>query len=207
MHNETAAELASSSRSSTRQWIGRMVRPNADRGVGTPASFLAKSFVLDAVSGTEVLDITALGLYVCFINGQRVGSAVLTPGWTAYDARLSYQTYEVGPLLVAGENRIEIWLGDGWLRSQLMWGEFPIYNTWGSEVAALAELRSRAGDANPVLVTDASWESGELPIRKSGIYFGETFDARIVPLVSAATTEIDFDYRRLVAHETTPVRE
>lgn len=207
MLNETAAELPSSSRTHARTWTAQMVRPKADRGVGTPASFIAKTFILDKISGREVLDISALGLYLCFINGTRVGADVLTPGWTAYDARLSYQTYDVSSLLVAGENRIEIWLGDGWLRSQLMWGKFPIYNTWGSQIAALAELRSAPGDANTVLVTDASWESGELPIRKSGIYFGETYDAQIQPTVSAGTEAIDFNHDRLVAHETTPVRE
>lgn len=207
MLNETAAELASSSRASTRAWTAKMVRPLVDKGVGAPASFVAKTFMLDSVSGSEVLDISALGLYICFINGRRVGRDILTPGWTAYDARLSYQTYDVGSLLVAGENRIEIWLADGWLRSQMMWGKFPIYNVWGSQIAAFVELRGKAGDAQPVLVTDASWESGELPIRKSGIYFGETFDARIKPTVSGGTEEIAFDTARLVAHETTPVRE
>lgn len=207
MLNETTAELASSSRGSTRAWTAKMVRPVADKGVGTPASFVAKTFTLDTVSGAEILDISALGLYVCFINGKRVGNDVLTPGWTAYDVRLSYQTYDVASLLVPGENRIEIWLGDGWMRSQLMWGKQPIYNVWGSDIAALVELRSRAGDSEPILVTDSSWESGELPIRKSGIYFGETFDARIVPTVSAGTEEVAFDHARLVAHETTGVRE
>ena len=207
MLNESAAELASGSRLAARRWTAKMVRPLADQGVGTPASFVAKTFVLDKVSGSEILDITALGLYVCFINGKRVARDILTPGWTAYDARLSYQTYDVGSLLVAGENRIEIWLGDGWMRSQLMWGKAPIYNVWGSDIAALAEMRSRAGDTDPILVTDASWESGELPIRKSGIYFGEIFDARIVPTVSAGTEVVDFNDARLVAHETTPVRE
>ncbi len=184
-----------------------MVRPLADKGVGTPASFLAKTFTLDSVGGGEVLDISALGLYRCFINGQRVGDDLLTPGWTSYDVRLSYQTYAVGDLLVPGENRIEIWLADGWLRSQMMWGKAPIFNTWGSQIAALAELRSGSGQGATLLVTDASWESGELPVRKSGIYFGEIFDARFKPEVTAGSAAIDFDQARLVAHETTPVRE
>ena len=144
-----------------------MVRPLADQGVGTPASFLAKTFTVGAIDGGEVLDISALGLYRCFINGSRVGDDLLTPGWTSYDVRLSYQTYNVGDLLVAGENRIEIWLADGWLRSQMMWGKAPIFNTWGSQIAAFAELRS--GNGAPLLATNDSWESGELPIRKSGI--------------------------------------
>ncbi|MFC3705338.1 family 78 glycoside hydrolase catalytic domain [Devosia honganensis] len=184
-----------------------MIRPLSDRGVGTPASFVARSFVLPAPRGTEMLHISALGLYRAFINGRRVGNDLLTPGWTAYDRRLSYQTYPVGDLLREGENRIEIWLADGWLRSQMMWGRHPIFNTWGEHIAAIAELHGAPGAGAPLLVTDASWESGELPVRKSGIYFGEIYDARIVPEASAGTAVMDFDRSILVPHETTPVRE
>ena len=161
---------------------------------------------MSALKGDETLRISALGLYICFINGQRVGRDILTPGWTSYETRLSYQTYDVSSLLVAGENTIEIWLADGWMRSQMMWGKAPILNTWGDQIAAIAELRSASDDAL-LLATDASWESGELPVQKSGIYFGELFDARIKPVVSAGSEAISFDVSRLVAHETTPVRE
>ncbi len=44
-------------------------------------------------------------------------------------------------------------------------------------------------------------------IRKSGIYFGEVFDARIVPQLSAGVRVLDHDLSVLVPHETTPVRE
>ncbi len=191
-----------------RDWAASMVRPLCDQGVGKPASFIARAFTLDRVRGDETLRISALGLYRCFINGKRVGHDLLTPGWTSYDVRLSYQTYAVADLLAAGENRIEIWLADGWLRSQLMWGQAPIFNTWGSDIAAIAELRAGSGDSDPVLlVTDASWESGELPIRKSGVYFGEIFDARVAPRATAGSAVIPFDTARLIPHETTPVRE
>ncbi len=188
-------------------WSAQMIAPLADRGVGTPASFVRKTFVLPEVSGNEVLHISALGLYRCFINGQRVGNDLLTPGWTSYHERLSYQTYPVGNLVVPGENIITIWLADGWLRSPLMWGKHPIVNTWGDKIAAIAELHADAGGDDVLLVTDASWESGELPIRKSGIYFGEIFDARIPLVVSAGTAALDYDTSPLIAHETTPVRE
>src|SRR4051812_16745391 len=111
---------SSAKHDAARLWTAQMVRPLADKGVETSASFLAKTFTLSDVSGAEVLDISALGLYRCFINGKRVGNDLLTPGWTAYDVRLSYQTYPIGEHLVSGENRIEVWLADGWLRSQMM---------------------------------------------------------------------------------------
>jgi len=186
-------------------WVAEMVAPLSDKGVGTPASFLRKSFRIDTVSGTETLRISALGLYICLINGRRVGHDILTPGWTSYETRLSYQTYKVADLLLAGENTIEIWLGDGWMRSQMMWGDGPIFNTWGDAVAAIAELRNGTGQL--LLATDADWDSGELPIRKSGIYFGEIYDARITPTVSAGSKALSFDTARLVAYETTGVQE
>jgi alpha-L-rhamnosidase len=188
-------------------WVASMVRPLSDKGVGTPASFLRKRFEVSSVSGAETLRISALGLYRAFINGQRVGNDLLTPGWTAYDKRLSFQTYAVSDLLRLGGNEIEIWLADGWLRSQMMWGRAPIHNTWGDYVAAIAELRSAPGDAAPILVTDDTWESGELPIRRSGIYFGEAVDARLEATVTAGSAELAFDPAILIAHETYPVCE
>lgn len=187
-------------------WIGRMVRPLCDEGVGTRASFLRKIFTLSP-DGAETLRVSALGLYRVFINGQRVGHDQLTPGWTCYLERLSYQTYPVGDLLRAGENVIEIWLGDGWLRSQMGWKANPVYNTWGSEIGAIAELRDREGAV--LLATDASWQSGPLPILKSGIYFGEIYDAREEnPKATSGSADVaDFDLRRLIPHEIEAVQE
>ncbi len=186
--------------------IARMVRPLADRGVGMPASFLRQSVVLDRAEPHAVLSISALGLYRCFINGRRVGRDVLTPGWTCYDRRLSFQTYPVGDLLEIGQNHVEIWLGDGWYRSQLMWAACAMTEVWGDKVAAIAELR--AGDGAPLLATDAHWTSGELPILSAGLYAGEVYDARRETLAdTAGCAEVAFDASVLVAHEAEPVRE
>ena len=38
---------------------------------------------------------TALGVYTCWINGLRVGTDELTPGWTEYAKRVEHQTYDV----------------------------------------------------------------------------------------------------------------
>ena len=59
------------------RWTAQMVRPLADMGVGTQASFLRKSFDLSSIGGSETLHISALGLYRCYINGQRVGNDLL----------------------------------------------------------------------------------------------------------------------------------
>ena len=80
-----------------------------------------------------------------FINGKRVGDDQLTPGWTSYWTACRYQTYDVGDLLKAGENTIDIWLGDGWYRSQMMWPRNQILNTWGERDRRHRRAARRAG--------------------------------------------------------------
>ncbi|MFT4184178.1 MAG: family 78 glycoside hydrolase catalytic domain [Rhizobium sp.] len=187
----------------SREWAGEMIAPLSDRGEGTAASFVARTFQHDAATGPVELFISAQGLYRCFINGGRVGDDLLTPGWTNYDDRIAYQRYDVTDLLKPDENRIEIWLGDGWYRSPLMWKAIP--DCWGDRIAAIADL---VGPAGIILSTDANWRSGLLPIRKSGIYFGEIYDARQETLSETHGTEtLAFDKGLLVAHETAPVKE
>ncbi|CAN7632619.1 glycoside hydrolase family 78 protein [Rhizobium rhizogenes] len=187
----------------SRNWAGEMIAPLSDQGQGTAASFIAKTFNLDGPAGPIELFVSALGLYRCFINGRRVGDDLLTPGWTNYDDRIAYQRYDVSNFLKSGENRIEIWLADGWYRSPLMWKAVP--NCWGDRTAAIVDL---IGPAGVVLSTDTSWRSGLLPIQQSGIYFGEVYDAREETLSETHGTEkLPFDKTLLVAHETAPVKE
>lgn len=204
-HDGRAAGIAAADTTrNCRNWTGRMIAPLSDAGQGTPASFVARDFTLDQVTPDTVLHVSAQGLYRCFINGQRVGNDLLTPGWTCYDDRIAFQTYDVTGLLHAGDNRIEIWLADGWYRSQIMWAAAPIFNCWGDRIAAIADLV--AGDRT-LLATDDRWQSGLLPVRKSGIYYGEDFDARVSPSATHGVEALGFDTGLLVAHETAPVVE
>jgi alpha-L-rhamnosidase len=202
----TAAATLNATRHDSFAWSATMVRPLADQGVGTRASFVRRNFSVGPIKGDETLRISALGLYRAFINGKRVGHDQLTPGWTVYDQRLSYQTYPVAELLVEGDNVIDIWLGDGWLRSTLGWPAKAVVNTWGSEIGAIAEITA---GGSPILVTDSSWQSGLLPILKSGIYFGEIYDAREETLTAdqGVAPVAGFDRAVLIPHETTPVQE
>lgn len=201
--------LAGAGRSVARdvEWAAEMVKPLSDQGVGKQSPFLRKSFSYSGNDSSVLLRISALGLYRAFINGQRVGNDLLTPGWTSYWDRLSYQTYDVAPLLRQGANTIDIWLGDGWYRSRMMWPRNELINTYGSDVAAIAELRGSSG--NVIVATDGTWTSGLTPVMKSGIYFGESYDARAEAgnATEGAVIVADFDKSRLLPHEVNGVRE
>ncbi len=187
------------------KWQAQMIAPVADRGQGTPATFVSKVFSLAHVAPDTQLHISAQGLYRCFINGERVGQDLLTPGWTCYDNRIAYQSYDIAKHLKVGDNRIVIWLGDGWWRSQMMWAQSPIYNCWGDRVGTIAQI-----ETGKVLLlgTDETWASGVLPITKSGIYYGEDYDARDEDSKEIGGVEaLVFKTKLLVPHETHPVRE
>ncbi|MCR6634473.1 alpha-L-rhamnosidase [Devosia sp.] len=187
-------------------WTARMIHPLSDQGVGRAGSFVSTSFELADVQGSETLFVTAWGLYRASINGRRVGAEVLSPGWTNYDARLAIQEYAVADLLKPGTNVIEISLGDGWFRSPLMWTGNGLANIWGEKIGAFAELR-RAPEGQVLLASDGTWRSGETAVRKSGIYFGETYDARVRSAETHGVEVVDFDQRVLVAQECAPVQE
>ena len=103
MTEVVAAEAAQVPPPAVAAWTAQMIRPLCDKGVETRASFLRTTFAFRAGQAPATLRISALGLYRAFINGKRVGDDLLTPGWTSYQARLSYQHFinEVSSLAVS----------------------------------------------------------------------------------------------------------
>ncbi|TCW61448.1 alpha-L-rhamnosidase [Treponema sp. J25] len=138
--------------------------------------YLRRVFTLDSVPKNARLYVTALGLYEVYLNGKRVGDAYFTPGWTSYEKRLQYQTYEVGPLLRAGTNVVALILANGWYRGYLTWfNESALY---GENLAASLCLFGSPGDSTPLVTTDAQWEWTWGPLEYAELYHGERYDAR-----------------------------
>ena len=122
---------------------------------------------------------TALGAYVLFLNGQRVGDAVLAPGWTDYRQHVKYQTYDVTAQVVNGENVVAALLAPGWYATPLEWFQQP--NNYGDTPPALrAQLRIEHTDGSiEWIATDATWRANTSYLQHSEIYDGETQDARL----------------------------
>ena len=64
---------------------------------------------------------TALGAYELFLNGRRVGDAMLAPGWTDYRQHVKYQTYDVTAQMATGKNVVAALLAPGWYATPLEW--------------------------------------------------------------------------------------
>ena len=162
------------------EWSARFVTPAWDEDPGQvhAAPFVRRSFTLRPDIRSARLYVTALGLYEAQLNGQVVGDHVLAPGWTVYDERLRYHTFDVTALVKEGDNAIGAILGDGWFRGRLGFGGGRS-NIYGERLALLAQLEVTYADGSSErIVTDEGWRAATGPILASGIYDGETYDAR-----------------------------
>jgi alpha-L-rhamnosidase len=198
-------------------WEAEWITPTweEDSTISMPSPYLRKEFLLQKPVSEARLYITAQGLYQVEINGKRIGDQEFTPGWTSYDTRLQYQTYDVTGNIQAEENAIGIILGDGWFRGNLGW--IDNRNIWGSRLSALAQLRITYRDGTTETIgTDLSWKASRGPILESDIYNGEIYDANLEldgwsrpgyddsEWSAVATLEVPFE--KLVAPEGPPVR-
>jgi alpha-L-rhamnosidase len=162
-------------------WKASWVEPGLPEDVAKsgPVPMLRREFTLRGKVAQARAYVTSHGLYEVLLNGRRVGDQVLTPGWTSYNKRLQYQTYDVAPLLKPGPNAVGVELGNGWYRGDLA-GWIGRRNVYGDRVALLLQLDITFADGRKeVLGTDGSWKAATGPILMSEIYNGETYDARL----------------------------
>jgi alpha-L-rhamnosidase len=161
-------------------WSASWIEPGLPEDVrkSGPSPMLRREFVLKGDVERARVYVTSHGLYEMAINGQRVGDAVLTPGWTSYSKRLQYQTYDVTTLLKKGPNAVGATLGNGWYRGYLAWSDKR--NIYGDRLGLLAQIViTYRGGRRETIATDAGWRASTGPILMSEIYHGETYDARL----------------------------
>jgi alpha-L-rhamnosidase len=193
----------------TPDWEEDLTRPQ-------PCPFLRHDFDIRPGVTVARLYVTALGVYEAQINGSAVGDHVLAPGWTSYQQRLRYQTFDVKNILHEGHNAIGVILGDGWYRGRLGF-DGGRRNIYGERLALLAQLEITYVDGTTErVVTDETWRAGKGPILASDIYDGESYDARReLPGWSSAGYDdrgwsgvrtLNWDFTTLVAPSGPPVR-
>jgi alpha-L-rhamnosidase len=143
-----------------------------------PSPMLRREFKVNGPVERARVYVTSHGLYEIYLNGQRVGDELFTPGWTSYNKRLQYQTYDVTGMLRSGDNAFGVILGDGWYRGNLAWENKR--NVYGDRLALLAQLKViYKGGREEIIGSDQNWKAATGPILMSEIYHGETYDARL----------------------------
>jgi alpha-L-rhamnosidase len=155
-------------------WISTPLQGSAATPVTVP--MLRRAFDASGAVAVARLYISAQGLYSAQLNGREITSDVLTPPWTSYATRVSYQTYDVTELLGPGENVLGVLLADGWYAGEPGLGPRQQYGPVPKLLAQL-NIEFASGEAMQI-VTDQSWKWHRSWLLSSDLILGESVDAR-----------------------------
>jgi alpha-L-rhamnosidase len=126
--------------------------------------------------------ISGIGYYELYINGINVDiTRKLDPGWTTYQVRVLYSTFDVTALLTQNSNNaIGILLGNGWYSQDQNIPPSMPQPTYGPPRVIL-QLNIQFGDgSNTSIVTDGTWTGRSGSILRDSIYQGERVDGRLI---------------------------
>ena len=145
---------------------------------GRGAFLLRRDFSASETIARARLYVTALGAYEAYINGVRVGDALLAPECMDFSKRIRYRVHDVTKMLRNGANTIGTMVGDGWYGSytspvgRFAFGDPPL--------RLLAQLEITYADGRvQTIVSDKEWTIAPSPVTLSEIYNGEDYDARL----------------------------
>jgi len=147
-----------------------------------PLPLFRKSFEINAPVKRAVLYASGLGQDELRINGHKVGSDELTPGWSDYRKTVYYDSYDVTALLHPGANAMGVMVGNGMYRVLKTPGRYTKFTGSYGPLMCIVQLAVELADGAEIEVdSDGSWKTASGPIVFSSTYGGEDFDARRAP--------------------------
>lgn len=122
-----------------------------------------------------VLSVTAMGMYMAYVNSERADKGIFNPGFTSYNKRVQYQEIEIANL-TEGENELNIVAAEGWAVGYLRLGE-NFRNHYADNIAVLFSLDITYSDGKTEkVVSDEGTSVRTSHIIRSSLYHGETID-------------------------------
>lgn len=146
-------------------------------GKQQPAVIFRQKFNIKETPVKARLYATSHGIYEAYINDKRPDYRSFAPEHTVYEKLLCYQTYDVTELLKAGENIIDMQVGDGWYMCS---ATLPNMKKNDYKHAAIFQLEVEYSNGQKqVVVSGENASAAEGPIRSADLFGGELFDGRI----------------------------
>jgi alpha-L-rhamnosidase len=133
------------------------------------ALYLRKEFSISKKVQCAKIYICGLGYYELRLNGEKVGDQILDPAQTDYHKVALYSTFDVTNQLQQN-NALGVILGNGRC-VELFKYDFP---------KLILQLNIHYEDGTiEKICSDETWKLSNGPIKENGIYYGETYDARL----------------------------
>ena len=169
------------------KWISAVDAPVVEERKGDRAADGASWFVSTVKNDQKVVSAkwmtSGLGVYELYVNGQRVGSEFLKPGFTDVRKTRRSFTYDITDAFKTGanaENMLSAQVTPGWWADKIvttgghkgMYGKKPAFR-------AVLELTYADGSTKLYGTDLENWKAGVAgPVKHAAIFDGEEYDAR-----------------------------
>jgi len=142
------------------------------------APYFRKEFTVNGKIISARAYIAVAGLYELSFNGSKTGDHRLDPGYTRFDRRTLYVTYDITKSLQQGKNVAGVLLGNGWYNHQSTAVWYFDRAPWRNRPAFCMDIRITYEDGSvQTITTDNTWKSSLSPVVFNSIYTGEHYDA------------------------------
>lgn len=170
------------------------------------AIVFSKRFSANAVNIKKAaVTVTSRGVFVGMLNGKRIGTDILTPGWTDYYKRLQFFTYDITSD-ISSLNNISFAVGKGWFFHN--WYDIGSNCVKTDEPALIAVISIVYDDGRTEIIhTDKTWSVRETNVRYNNIYNGETIDFTYIPKRFVKAKEFTYPTDILIPAEGLRVKE
>ncbi len=161
------------------EWKGKWIT-NTEDTASRPSPYFRKNIEPKAGLKRATAYVAGVGYHELYVNNQKVGDNFLEPGYTRFDRRVLYLTYDITSLLNKGQNGIGVLLGNGWynVQSKAVW--YFEKAPWRKSPRLLMDIRLEYADGSVDFIsTDENWKWSEGAMRFNSLYAGEIYDARM----------------------------
>ncbi|MCM1536900.1 MAG: glycoside hydrolase family 78 protein [bacterium] len=148
----------------------------------------------------------AVGIYECYLDGQKAGGEYLLPGYHSYDLTQEYQTFDLTKENSVGAHTLAFILGEGWYKGRFVF-DGGYENLYGDRKMLIAMLHLNYEDGSEEWIGSGSpWKCVQTPILRNNIYDGETID-RTKECEALGVEELPVTKERLVPRSNLPLRK
>ena len=137
-----------------------------------------KEFVAKKSIANALIFISGLGHYELSMNGEKISNSFLAPGWTHYDKRILYNTYNVTAHVRKGSNAIGAIVGNGFYNINRE-RYYKLTVAYGLPKLICKLQLTYTDGTTEVIVSDNSWKTTPSPVLFSSIFGGEDYDANL----------------------------
>ncbi len=137
-----------------------------------------KTFNINKTIEKASITISGLGHYELYINGDKVGDRFLSPGWSYYQKRIFYNSFDVTELLKNGENVLGAIVGNGFFNINNE-RYFKLIIAYGYPQLIFNLSITYNDGTTEHIISDEQCRVSPSPISFCSIYGGEDYDARL----------------------------